>query len=140
MGDESHFYIRCFCLNFGIPMRALFSILFSVIIFAASFQNSLFMIDYQINQDFYEIHCVNKAKPDLECHGKCQLKKESEKSTNPFNQVKYSFEFNILPAKPFAFTIKNSSLLTINRLSFNTENSFIKEGFYEILPHPPQFI
>ena len=29
-----------------------------------------------INQDFYEIHCVNKAKPDLECHGKCQLKKE----------------------------------------------------------------
>ncbi len=121
-------------------MRAVFSILFSVMIFAASFQNSLFMIDYQINQNFYEIHCMNKAKPELDCHGKCQMKKESEKSTNPFNQVKYSFEFNILPAKPFAFTVKNISILTYKKELFDMENSFVKEGFYEILPHPPQFI
>ena len=63
-------------------MKSITTILLSVLLFGASFQNSLFMVDYAINQDFYEIHCINKAKPSLSCHGKCQLKKESEKTTN----------------------------------------------------------
>lgn len=68
------------------------------------------------------------------------MKKESEKSTNPFNQVKYSFEFNILPAKPFIFKVKNTAVLTSKKELFPTENPFVKDGFYKILPHPPQFI
>ena len=121
-------------------MRGVFSILFSIMIFAASYQSSLLMIDYQINQNFYEIHCVNKAKPALECHGKCQMKKESEKSTNPFNQVKYAFEFNILPSKPFTYIVKTNKLMTSQKEFYVDENSFVKEGFFEILQHPPQFI
>ena len=95
-------------------MKSSVTILLSILIFGASFQNSLFMIDYKINQDFYEIHCVNKEKPEMECHGKCQMKKESEKSTNPFNLVKYAFEFNILPTAPAEFLLENRISMTIN--------------------------
>ena len=120
-------------------MKALFSLILSLIIFTASFQNSLFMIDYQINRAFYEIHCINKDKPEMDCHGKCQMKKESDKSSNPFNQVKYSFEFNILPAKPLEFNLNSATQLE-RKVEINTFYAdFILPGFSEIFPHPPQF-
>jgi len=97
------------------------------------------MIDYQINRAFYEIHCINKDKPEMDCHGKCQVKKESDKSSNPFNQVKYSFEFNILPAKPLEFNLDLTDQL-VHKEEVNTFYAhFILPGFSEIFPHPPQF-
>ena len=68
------------------------------------------------------------------------MKKESEKSNNPFNQIKYSFEFNILPAKSFTFDVKNTTTYAFKKAVYATENSFTNKGFYQILPHPPQFI
>lgn len=119
-------------------MRVIFSIILSTIIFTASFQNSLFMIDYEINRDFYEIHCINKAKPEMDCHGKCQMQRESEKTSNPFNLVKYSFEFNILPSTPAEFSCKKEEILVFNSTDFQFRDPNISEVFLDILPHPPQ--
>ncbi|WHF50652.1 hypothetical protein QGN23_09395 [Chryseobacterium gotjawalense] len=119
-------------------MKSIITIILSMIIFGASFQNSLFMIDYKINQDFYEIHCVNKAKPELSCHGKCQMKKESEKTTNPFNLVKYAFEFNILPSAPVDYFIEKQNFAHSKSADFIYEELFIPEISLRILPHPPQ--
>ncbi|MDQ0476725.1 MULTISPECIES: hypothetical protein [Chryseobacterium] len=119
-------------------MKSLITVIFSFIIFGASFQNSLFMIDYKINQDFYEIHCINKAKPELSCHGKCQMKKESDKSTNPFNLVKYAFEFNILPTAPVDFFIKKQNSAPSRSADFSYQELFIPEILLSIPPHPPQ--
>ena len=119
-------------------MKSSVTILLSIIIFGASFQNSLFMIDYKINQDFYEIHCVNKEKPEMECHGKCQMKKESEKSTNPFNLVKYAFEFNILPTAPAEFFIREQNFDDHKSANFTFQEVFIPEVFLNILPQPPR--
>ena len=119
-------------------MKSITTIILSIILFGASFQNSLFMIDYKINQDFYEIHCINKAKPEMDCHGKCQMKKESEKSTNPFNLVKYAFEFNILPAKPVEFLLKKENFAVSKAVNFTYRELSIPQVFLNILPHPPQ--
>ena len=96
------------------------------------------MIDYKINRDFYEIHCVNKAKPELNCHGKCQMVKESEKSTNPFSLVKYSFEFNILPAARGDFFIKKQNFFNYQMTKFTYQEVFIPDVFLNIPPQPPQ--
>lgn len=119
-------------------MKSIITIILSVIIFGASFQNSLFMIDYKINQDFYEIHCINKDKPSLACHGKCQIQKESGKSTNPFNLVKYSFEFNILPTAPLDYFVKKPNFVQSESADFIYRELFIPEISLSILPHPPQ--
>ena len=112
-------------------MKSITTIILSIILFGASFQNSLFMIDYKINQDFYEIHCINKAKPEMDCHGKCQMKMESEKSTNPFNLVKYSFEFNILPTAPVDFFIKKT--LFSKKITFpKSTYTFFKQNLDKI--------
>ena len=119
-------------------MKSITTVILSLIIFGASFQNSLFMIDYTINQDFYEIHCVNKDKPSLKCHGKCQMKIESEKSTNPFNLVKYAFEFNILPTAFADYFIKKQNLAPAEAGNFTYQELFMPEISLRILPHPPQ--
>ncbi|MFC6269106.1 hypothetical protein [Frigoriflavimonas asaccharolytica] len=119
-------------------MKIVINFLFSLIVFGASFQNSLFMIDYKINQDFYEIHCINKAKPELDCHGKCQAKKETEKTSNPFSQVKYSFEFKILPSAPFKFLVENQPLLKAETSKFKYQELFVPTIFLKIPAIPPQ--
>ncbi|MGV8914273.1 MAG: hypothetical protein ACOH1X_02365 [Kaistella sp.] len=120
-------------------MKVLFSIILSTIIFLASFQNSLLFVDYQINRDFYEIHCVNKAKPEMDCHGKCQMQKESEKTSTPLALVKYGFEFNILPGKNFEFEVKKSPLPFSKTELLSFDKTFVEKGFLQILPRPPQF-
>ena len=119
-------------------MKIIVNILLSILVFGASFQNSIFVIDYQINKDFYEIHCINKDKPSLACHGKCQMQKESEKSTNPFNLVKYSFEFNILPAAPIDYFIEKHDFVNSQMTKFTYQEGFIPDVFLNIPPQPPQ--
>ncbi len=68
----------------------------SLLIFAASFQSSLLLLDYEVNRRFYELHCINQDRPQLECHGKCELTKESEKGSSLFKSVQIGFEFHIL--------------------------------------------
>ncbi|WP_052252080.1 hypothetical protein [Kaistella solincola] len=119
-------------------MKPAISLLLSIIIFGASFGDGLFMLDYKINRDFYEIYCVNKAKPEMDCHGKCQMKKNGEKTANFFSLVKYSFEFNILPAKVAYFSIaKEPRFVTIISI-FSYHDGFLPEIILGILPHPPQ--
>ena len=41
------------------------------------------VIDYAINYDYItEVLCINKAKPELHCNGKCHLMKELAKAAD----------------------------------------------------------
>lgn len=51
-------------------------------------------MDYYVNQDFYELHCENKSKPELECHGKCQVTKpENQKPQSQLLLICCGFSF-----------------------------------------------
>ncbi|MBU8883443.1 hypothetical protein KSK37_10145 [Kaistella sp. DKR-2] len=119
-------------------MKRFFTYILSIIIFTASFQNSLLMIDYQINRDFYEIHCVNKSKPEMNCHGKCQMKKESDKTSSFVNLVKYSFEFNLIPSKSAEFNLSRVENDDFKKAGFIYSTEIVRLGFHTIDPHPPQ--
>jgi hypothetical protein len=119
-------------------MKSLISLVFSIIILGASLQDGLFMLDYKINQDFYEIHCINTAKPEMDCHGKCQMKKNADNAANFFSLVKYSFEFNILPAKTADFSIIKQPDFSTENPTFSYHHHFFAEYIPGILPHPPQ--
>lgn len=119
-------------------MKVFISILSSVIIFGASFQNSLYFIDYLINKDYYISHCVNIQNPEMDCIGKCQVNKEAQEKENPFSDIKYSLELN--------FVINKISEIFTNFYNFFVpKNIFLHfhltstlDGYYLILPHPPQ--
>lgn len=125
-------------LNLDCQMKRFFLTILSALIFLASFQNSLILVDYQINRDFYEIHCVNKAKPELNCHGKCEMQKERSKNESLLKVVKYSFEFNILPSQePELASSKNPDFKTNQQINTYKGLGMLKV-YLNILPHPPQ--
>lgn len=118
-------------------MKVFTSFILSFIIFLASFQNSLIFLDYQVNRDFYEEHCINKDKPEMDCHGKCELKEQTEQNSTTYVVLK-NFDFNFIP--PIAVKInKTSNKLIINKqkLFSNTDNT-LSDGHFFSYPKPPE--
>ena len=121
-------------------MKSFISILLSLIIFGASFQNSLYFIDYQINKDYYEALCINKQKPELDCYGKCQVKKEAQKEDSPISQIKYSFEVNILPVKSTEFIIKKPLFFVNKTKIVSINHNFTLDGYLKNGLQPPEIL
>lgn len=121
-------------------MKFFISIMLSTLIFGASFQNSLYFIDYQINKDYYEALCINKQKPELDCSGKCQVKKEAQKEDSPISQIKYSFELQVLPAKNAEFIIKNPVVFSIKTKIISVSQTFTLDGYLENGLQPPEIL
>ena len=64
-------------------MKKVFSFTMTMLFLLVSFQQALIIVHFKLNQNIIEKEfCVNKTKPELQCHGKCHLKKELEKSDN----------------------------------------------------------
>ena len=75
-------------------MKIWLSILYSSMLLLCSNQSTLVWKDYYVNQDFYEMHCENKSKPELECHGKCQVTKpENQKPQSQLLLICCGFSF-----------------------------------------------
>lgn len=119
-------------------MKLFISIWLSVMIFGASFQNSLYFIDYQINKDYYKAMCINKLKPELDCSGKCQVRKEAQKEENPISQIKYSFELNVLPANNTVFIIKNPLIFSPNPKIVSINHTLTLDGYLKNGLQPPE--
>ena len=119
-------------------MKLLSVTILSFIIFIMSFQNSLIWVEYALNRDFYEMHCENKDKPELECHGKCQVKKDAEKSNSITDIVKVNFNFNLYKTKSTFFLIPNYLQKKITAKIVINNNLNILNGYVSIFPHPTQ--
>ena len=119
-------------------MKFFISILLSLLIFGASFQNSLYFIDYQINKDYYLAKCINKQKPELDCSGKCQVKKEAQKEESPISQIKYSFEINVIPAKNTEFIIKNLVAFSTKTKIVSINHTLTLDGYLKNGLQPPE--
>ena len=76
-----------------------------------SFQQALIIVHFKLNQKEIEKEfCENKAKPKLQCHGKCHLKKElekSEKSDLELSGISKKIDINMIKSFDFSFqTVK----------------------------------
>lgn len=59
-------------------MKYIFSYSLIFIFLLQSVGNTFFFLDYQISIEKYEAKCENLQKPELNCHGKCQMIKQSK--------------------------------------------------------------
>ena len=119
-------------------MKTLTTFILSLVVLMAGFQNSLMWLDYETNRDFYEMQCVNQDKPEMECHGKCKVQDEAEKSGNASNLVKVSFEFNLYQPKHITLPIFKVVQKKIAEKTILKDNTTLLSGHIKILPHPPQ--
>ena len=119
-------------------MRFVFASILSTLIFLATFQSGLMLIDYQINKEYYEALCINKDKPTLDCHGKCELKKETEKQSNQNQLIKISFEVNVLPQQSLTLPKKKILFPVLKEKIFNSYKTFVLSGHTQAPIQPPQ--
>ena len=70
-----------------------------------TFSKSLIIADYYLNTSAYAKDCINKAKPNMHCNGKCQmmkkLKAEEEKKDAENNQRKDDLRNEVISSKSF---------------------------------------
>lgn len=120
-----------------VVVKKIYIIFLSVFVFLAGFQKSLVFFDYQMNRQFYEAHCINKNKPELSCHGKCQSTKESEKQSSDLNGSKLGFEFSLI--NDFASAFRIPKLIEVrSNPTFSDYQKNPKTGFTSCFPKPPQ--
>lgn len=90
-------------------------------------QIHLIQIEYKLNKKAFTKNCINKAKPQLQCQGKCQMRKkikeEQEQESHSLVNQKTDFTF-IIPI--FSSEIP----------SFKLNDTKIKMGIYNSNLHP----
>ena len=120
-------------------MKYALGILLFTALIAQTFSRSLAMADYMVNLEAYKKSCINKARPKLNCNGKCQMLKkmktqEGETETSApapkFNQLEV-----VLSSKSFFPSIQVVS--TTNSSNYFTYNDDFSSNYLGAIFHPP---
>ena len=113
-------------------------LLFSSLI-VHTFSRSLVLADYLVNLESYKKECVNKAKPKLNCNGKCQMLKKIKKQEGESNTNTPAPKFNqqelILSSKSFFPTIEMFGVQKSN--FFYAYSSSFNSNYINSIFHPP---
>lgn len=104
------------------------------------------VVDYVVNYEYIsKVLCENKAKPELECNGKCQLMKElakaaeeekplssDKKNTTPVFEILFFQEINDFKWNQVYFQDRNTTFNHYSDLYFYLNSDAVF--------HPPIFI
>lgn len=105
---------------------------------AQTFHMGIIEASFFINQEqIAEELCENKDKPELQCEGHCQLKKELEKKNEPQAQNRFNEMSVFIGAKGLEITrpeIKPQDF-TVTFYNATYTNTFVSEIF-----HPPGLV
>ncbi len=109
-------------------------------LFAHPFGASVIVVNYELRKaEITEMFCVNKATPEMQCNGKCHLKKqleeESENSQSPAATTEtpslWAVQFGQTEAPKFPVSLVGNDF--VNRYAESHSLSFLLGVF-----HPPQ--
>ena len=100
------------------------------------------MADYYTNTSKYAKNCVNKAKPKMNCNGKCQMMKKLEQEEkkdqeNPERKAENKNE-TLLSSKSFYATVDKTHKIVIVKQRFPQIESSYSYNCTDSIFHPPQ--
>ncbi|MCC2548655.1 hypothetical protein LJY25_19560 [Hymenobacter sp. BT175] len=125
-------------------MARLFSWFLVCLILLQTFSRELVVLNYQAQkQRITELFCVNKARPAMQCNGKCHLAKQLRKAGSTDGKA---------PSTSFA-KLKLDAVSPLPRLRFSSHATVpsaprrfagFRPGYYAFTPahgvfHPPSF-
>lgn len=120
-------------------MKVLTAILLLTIIFLQTFSSFVIRADYFINKSYIaRVLCINKAKPETHCNGKCYLAKQLKQQEEQDQQApapkweKFDVQPFFLPGSP---DLSNDQLLVTTK--YRTENEMLTFSFHRSIFHPP---
>lgn len=97
-----------------IMLKQLAAFIILIAFMAQTFNRAAVVADYYTNTFAYAKNCVNKAKPQLHCNGKCQMMKKlkEEEKKDQQNAQRKSAPDEVLSSKSF-FAVVHSTKQTI---------------------------
>lgn len=120
-------------------MKVLTAILLLTIIFLQTFSSFVIRADYFINKSYIaRVLCINKAKPETHCNGKCYLAKQLKQHEKQDQQApapkweKFDMQPFFLPEFP---DLSNDQLLVTTK--YRAENEMLTFSFHRSIFHPP---
>jgi hypothetical protein len=120
-------------------LKVLTAILLLTIIFLQTFSSFVIRADYFINKSYIaRVLCINKAKPETHCNGKCYLAKQLKQQEEQDQQApapkweKFDVQPFFLPGSP---DLSNDQLLVTTK--YRTENEMLTFSFHRSIFHPP---
>ena len=120
-------------------MKYTFIILLLTALMAQTFSRSIAMADYMVNLEAYKKACINKAKPKLQCNGKCQMLKKVKKQEGDSEASAPVLKLNqlevVLSSKSFFPSI--SVVSTNNSSSYFTYTVDYSSDYLGAIFHPP---
>ena len=119
----------------------------AVIILLVLFLKPIFpVIDYAVNYDYItEVLCINKAKPEMHCNGKCHLMKELAKASDDDKPLTSNKKQNsnqlvdILVAEVASYHFIGFNFTASNNETIAYTNLYSHLDGYTIF-HPPIFL
>lgn len=106
-------------------MKKVFAILFLIVFSFQAFYSSALTVWFYSNQSkITELFCVNKAKPEMKCNGKCYLSKKLKESNSDATEqpsaLKQLVEISLCVVATFNYNFKIESYKqTLNPYYFN---------------------
>ena len=122
--------------------KQLIALLFLAAFFTKTMSKSFLIADYYTNTAKYAKNCVNKAKPKLQCKGKCQMMKkmkeeEKKDEQNPERKAENKNEV-LLSSKSFFASVDPNILQLIRSKKIPVRSNNTSTDRSLDFFHPPQ--
>jgi hypothetical protein len=106
---------------------------------AQTFSRYIVMADYIVNLEAYKKACINKAKPKMQCNGKCQMLKKVKKQEGDSEASAPVLKLNqlevVLSSKSFFPFL--AILATNNASSYSNYTDDFSSNYLGAIFHPP---
>lgn len=121
-------------------LKQLTAILFLVAFTGQTFNKPFIVVDYYTNNAAYLEACINKARPKMNCNGKCQMMKkiqEEEKKEQENPGARPDFKTEIFSQDNFAYEIATPSLFIKTVFNSAYQQPALSNNSNAVF-HPPQ--
>jgi len=119
-------------------MKKVFSVFFSMLFLLVTSQQALIIVHFKLNQQAIERDfCINKNQPELECHGKCHLKKElqqTEKSDFELTSIGKKIDMILVTDTDFKIEIPKS--IDCNKIQVYKAFNYLEPDSKIVVPPP----
>lgn len=119
-------------------MKIVYSVLLMVLSLLMGFQQAIIIMHFKLNRDAIEQRfCINKNKPELQCHGTCHLKKELQETESSGSSAISNYpKIDIFPVSFTALEVTNP-IIDIQSKTSIQKDTLYTSPYREIFVPPP---
>lgn len=119
-------------------MKKIFSVLMLSVFLLIISQQALIILHFKVNQKAIEKQfCVNKNKPALQCHGKCHLNTELQKTDHTNSETVIIFKnIDLIFAPSVEFAVKTIQIRKQKKALIHKEANPLAPYLKIVVPPP----